>query len=266
MFRANIFRQELILSRRGLITWTCVVVAVIAIYLGFFPYMQDPAMVAAMEAYPEAVMSALNMSTAMFSNVNSYHGGLVMLYATLLGSIYAFMLAGGLIARDSDLGTAEFLYTRPVTRSQVMVAKVLVFLVAMVILWVVAFVASAVVGLAVAPDDFDLWAQVGVHLAALLATLAAGGSAFAVGPYVNQLQQTTTLGVGVGMGFFLLDALSNLSDRLGGLKYVSVYHYAGLERAASGDLFVGGLLLLFGVFVVGCGLGFVGMSRKEFSA
>lgn len=265
VFRSNVFRKEMRLSRRSLIIWGIVTVIVIAVYLGFFPYMKDPDLARAIEAYPEAIKSALSLNPAMLGDVNRYHGGLVMLYVVLILDIYASMLAGGMVSRDADLGTAEFLYTKPATRSQIMTAKVLALVAVMLLTWALTFAASTVVGFIVAPREFDVGVQAAVHLAGLLATLAVGGIAFAAAPFINRMQGTTSLGVGLGLGFFMIDAISKMTAKLDPLKYLGVHYYAGLGDAAAGRPWVGGMFVLVAIFVAGTGLGYMGLNRKEFT-
>lgn len=266
MVSGNLLRNELRLGRRGLIIWTGVVVAFVGLYLGFFPVMQDPEMARAFESYPEAVKNAFNISLATMQDVNRYHGSLVMGYVLLLASIYGLMTAGGLISREADLRTAEFLYTRPVTRTQVMAAKVAAFVGLVLGLWAVTFAASTLVGLAVAGGDYDVPRQLIVHLVGLLATLAAGGLAFAAAPFIDQTQATTSLGAGVGLVFFLVDALANMTERLAFLRHFTIHHYAGLDQVAAGEPFLGGMLVLLGVFVSGVALGTFFLNRKDFVA
>lgn len=262
----NVWRRELRLNRRGMLIWMVVVASVILVYLGFFPYMLDPNMVAAVEAYPEAIREMLSLSGAMLQDVNLYHGGLVMTYVVLLATIYATMLAGGLLAREADLGTAEFLYTRPVTRTRIMLGKVLAFTAIVIGLWAAGFLVSLAVGMAVARATFDVGRQALVHLAGLAASLAAGGIGFAVSPFLNRTQATTSLGVGLGMAFFLLNGLSRMTARLSCLKYLTVFHYADLAGAAAGKPSWEGMLVLLAVFGVATGLGFAFLNRKDFAA
>jgi ABC-2 type transport system permease protein len=264
MISFNVFRKEFRLIRRSLVIWTTVGVLVILVYLGFFPYVRDPDMALAIEAYPEALKAAFNINAAVLGDVNLYHG-LVMAYVLLLSSIYALMLAGGLVARDADLGTAEFLYTKPVTRRQIMGAKVAAFLAALLVLWVITFSASVVVGLVVGEGRFDLGAQLMVHLSGFLATMAAGGLAFAAAPLINQTQATTSLGAGIGLGSFVVSALSKMSDKLAPLKYLTIQHYAALDSAAAGEPFTGGMAVLAVVFVAATAVGYILVERKQFA-
>ncbi|HEY8345655.1 MAG TPA: ABC transporter permease subunit [Symbiobacteriaceae bacterium] len=261
----HVFRMELRLGRRSLLIWTAVLVIVVGVYLGLFPYLQDPVMVEVLKAFPEALLEALSFSPTAIADVNTYHGTYVMGYVVLLATIYGLMQAGGSVSREPDLGAVEFLYTRPVSRKEIMVAKIGAFVLLVATLWVLVFAASTVVGLAVAEDEYDLAVQAMTHLAGLLATLAAGGVAFAVAPFFQRMQTATSVGVGIGLGSFVLHALSQLSDRVRFFRYFSLQYYAALDRTAAGDPFVPGMLVLLGIFLAGAVLGTVVLHRKDFS-
>ncbi|MBW6464289.1 MAG: ABC transporter permease subunit [Bacillota bacterium] len=266
MFSLNIIFTELRLNRRSLLIWTSVLAIVIIIYLGSFTYMEEMNVVEMIEGYPDLFTTGLGMSPEMFGDVNVYHSGLVMLYGLLLASIYAMMLAGSMVSRDSDLGTVEFLYTRPLTRTTILLSKVLSFLIMMLFLWAIAYLFSAVIGRVwVAPDNFDLSTQLLAHLMGLLACLAAGGVAFAVAPLINRVQGTTSIAIGLGFAFFIFNSLGSLYEQLRFLKYLSINHYADLTGAASGQAPVTGLIVLPLVFIAGVAIGIVMLNRKDFT-
>jgi ABC-2 type transport system permease protein len=267
MFNGNIIRAELKLNRRSLMIWVFVLIIVILIYLGSFTFMEEMNVTEMIEGYPEIFTTGLGMSPATFGDVNVYHGGLVMLYGLLLASIFAMMLAGSMLSREPDLGTVEFLYTRPFTRTAIMLSKAFAFLVLMIVFWLIAYLVSAAVGkLWVAPDEFDLGAQFLAHLAGFLACLAAGGVAFAYSPLLNRVQGTTSIAIGLGFAFFLFNSISGLYEQLGFLKYFSIQYYADLPAASAGEPFTSGMIILPAVFVVGVALGILILNRKEFTA
>ena len=261
----HVARMELRLARRGLLIWTAVLAGVVTLYLSLFESIQDPVMVEALKAMPESLLKAFSFTPAMIADVNSYYGVYIMGYLVLLATIYGLMQAGGSVAREPDLGAAEFLYTRPVTRRQVMVAKIAAFVVAAVVLWVAILAVSTLVGWAVAGDAYDLGRQRWTHLAGFCATLAAGGLGFALAPFFPRAQTAISAGVGVGLASFVLHALSQVTDRLRLIRYLSLQHYAALGRAAAGDPDVGGLLVLVAVFLVGSLAGTMILERKDFS-
>ncbi|QIA27739.1 ABC transporter permease subunit [Thermaerobacter sp. PB12/4term] len=261
----HVARMELRLARRALLIWTAVLVGVVALYLSLFESIQEPVMVEALKAMPESLLKAFSFTPAMIADVNSYYGVYIMGYLVLLATIYGLMHAGGSVAREPDLGAVEFLYTRPVTRRQVTVAKIAAFVVAAVVLWVAILAVSTLVGWAVAGDAYDLGRQRWTHLAGFCATLAAGGAGFVLAPFFPRAQTAISAGVGVGLASFVLHALSQLADRLRPIGYLSLQRYAALDRAAAGDPDVGGLLVLVAVFLVGSLAGTMILERKDFS-
>lgn len=267
MFNGNISTTEISLNRRGLLTWTLIVIAVILLYLGSFVFMEDLGMVEMVEDYPDAFTAGLGMTPEMFADVNLYHGGLVLLYVLLLASIYSMMLAGGMITRDVDLGTVEFLYTRPVSRPVILVSKASSFLVLITLLWIATYLVSiAVGGFWVAPAIFDIYTQFAAHLMGYLACLAAGGIAFALAPLLDRTQASTSLAIGLGFGFFLLNSLASMYGQLDFLKYLSLHYYADLSGAAAGEPFITGMVVLPAVFVAGVAVGAALIRKKDFTA
>ncbi len=267
MFNGNISATEISLNRRGLLIWTLVIIIVILVYLGSFAFLEGAGLVEMIEGYPEAFTAGLGMTPEMFTDVNLYNGGLVLLYVLLLASIYSMMLAGGMVTRDVELGTIEFLYTRPVSRPVILVSKAFAFLVLVSLLWIAAYLANTVVGAFwVAPALFDIYTQFSAHLMGYLACLAAGGIAFALAPLFNRSQESTSLAIGLGFGFFLLNSLSAMYEQLEFLQYLSIHYYANLPGAAAGETFMTGMVVLPALFLGGVAVGAVLIKKKDFTA
>lgn len=261
----NIIRKELRLARRFYLIWSGVIIFVLVLYMPFFPYMQNPDYTQIFEGIPEGVLEAFNIRNIVFQDINYYHAGLIMQYLLLLSVIFSATMAGRMISREADLNTAEFLFTRPLTRTCIMASKTAVFILVNIVLWLVLYALTMILGSATAPGDIDLKGQLFVHLAGFLAVLAVGGIALAAASFINTVQGSTSMGVGLGFGFFLLDALSKMTDKLSFLKYFNIYYYAAFEDAVAGEPFWGGLLILLLVFLLGTSLGFFFLNRKEFT-
>ncbi len=267
MFEWNICRAEIRMNMRSYITWTAIMLAVVFIYLGSYAWIEELSFDELMEGYPDMFTTGLGISPDAFGDVNRYWGSMLGFLGMLISSIYAMMLAGGLISRDPDLGTVEFLYTRPVKRSKIMLSKVAVFFLFITDLWLIVYIASIAVGmLYAAPGEFDPAVQGWVHLAGYLASLGAGGIAFAAAPFFDRVQSSTSLAIGLGLGFFMFNMVSNLVDSLGFLKYLSIHHYADVQGASAGEPFTVGLITLLGIFLAGTLIGVHFLNRKEFDA
>ncbi len=266
MFNGNISLTEISLNRRGLLTWALILSVFIMINLGSFNFFTDEGFIKLIEEYPQAFRTGLGITSEMFTNINIYHGGLVMVYVLLLASIYAMKLAGGMIIRDMEIGMVEFLYTRPVTRPAIVFSKALAFFVLMTLLWIILYLISTIVGaFGVAPALFDIYAQFTVHFMGYLACLAAGGIAFALAPLFDKTQVSTFLALGFGLGFFIFNSLSAIFTPLGILRYFTIYYYADLAGAAVGKPFITGMLVLLLLFIVGVTVSSVLIRSKDFA-
>ncbi len=267
MLEWNICRAEIRMNLRSFIIWTAIMLAVVFVYLGAYAWLEDLALDELIEGYPDIFTVGLDMTPEAFMDVNRYWGTMLGFLGFLIGSIYAMMLAGGLISRDPDLGTVEFLYTRPVKRSRIMMSRVTVFFLMMTALWIIIYIASITVGLLwAAPEELDPVVQGWLHLAGYLAALAAGGIAFAAAPFFDRVQGTTSLAIGLGMAFLVFNMVSKLADPLLFLRYLSLHYYADMGGAAAGEPFTGGLFTLVGIFVAGTLAGVHLLNRKEFDA
>lgn len=267
MVNSNTFSTEINLNRRGLVAWSLAVSALIVVYLGSYSFIVSLGVVELLEFLPEAITTALGLGPETFRDVNTFHGSQVLLYVLLPASIYAMRLASSLVTRDIDLGTVEFLYTRPLMRRTIFLSKAVAFLVMMTLLWIVAYLVSSAVGvLWVAPGEFDLFNQFTAHLKGYLACLAAGGIAFSFSPFLDRVQSSRTLALILGLAFFVLNSLSKVFNQLDFLKFFSIYYYADTGGAASGDLFIAGAVVCAVLFAAGSLTGAFLMDRKDFIA
>lgn len=267
MINYNIVYTEIGLHQRGLAFWTAIICFFTLLYLGSFSYMAELDITVMLEEYPPLLTTGLGMTPELFSDVNLYHGGLVMLYNLFVAVIYAMILAGTMLVRDWDLGTVEFLYTRPVTRLTILLSKGLAFLVLVALQWIIIYLVGVALGLLwVAPGQFNVAVQFYVHLAGFLASLAAGGLAFALAPLFERMATATGAAVALGMLFFMINGLASLYEKLAFLRYLGVYHYASLTGAAAGEPNTAGLLLLAVYFLAGLALAAHSLNNKEFSS
>lgn len=76
-----------------------------------------------MELYPEAMLKAFNIDALGFDTPLGFYAIEGYLFVTLFGSIYAAMMAGGIIVKEESEKTVEFLLAKPVSRGRVIAEK-----------------------------------------------------------------------------------------------------------------------------------------------
>ncbi|MBB1515520.1 ABC transporter permease subunit [Tessaracoccus sp. MC1679] len=120
----NVFLRELRAYRGSTITWVISLSSILVVFMALYPaFTADVAVTRQVfEQFPAVVMDALNISLASFFTIFGFFGYLLS-FAILAGSIQAMNLGTGIISKETSGKTADFLLTKPVTRSRVVTAK-----------------------------------------------------------------------------------------------------------------------------------------------
>jgi ABC-2 type transport system permease protein len=121
----NIFLYELKALRKSIAIWVFSIASFLVMYMAFFPAFSQNAVFldAILENYPEEMLKAMGLSGNLpLSNVIGYFAftfTFIQLMLAIQSSIYGF---GILSAEERDM-TADFLLTKPVSRSKIILSK-----------------------------------------------------------------------------------------------------------------------------------------------
>lgn len=132
MLLRNVFTKALWDQRRGIVVWALAVAVVGMIYAAFLPSMNNPDMEAALEAYPQELLTALGMT-----DITSPAGYLGSTVYGLLGPVLMIIFAGTMgtraIAGEEEAGRMDVLLAHPVERWSMIIQRALAIFVALVL-------------------------------------------------------------------------------------------------------------------------------------
>lgn len=130
----NVFLRELRSHGRSTGSWVLNLSGILVAFMSLYPtFTQDVAVTREVfEQFPEVVTDALNISLASFFTIYGFFGYLLGL-TILAGSIQAMNLGVGIISKETSGKTADFLLSKPITRSRVVTAKLTAGLVLLII-------------------------------------------------------------------------------------------------------------------------------------
>ena len=122
----NIYKQELKMQVKSIITWSLAVSAVIFIYLSLFPSISQETdlMNKAMESFPKELLIAFGLGDTDLSSIMGFYG-MVFLFVQILLSIQASNYGFSLVSIEERELTADFLLVKPVRRSKILTNKFL---------------------------------------------------------------------------------------------------------------------------------------------
>ena len=120
----NIFLHELKAYRKSTIIWACSMSVVAVLFLVMYIGVSKDAegFKAALQGYPEPIRKALGLSLEIATTMLGFYS-FMFGYIILCGAIQAMNLGTSIVSKEVRDKTADFLMTKPVSRKQILTAK-----------------------------------------------------------------------------------------------------------------------------------------------
>lgn len=212
---------------KSLLLWTSIVAGLalmmLAMYPAFAKTMGD--IEGLLEAYPSGFMDAFGMGEGGLQMTDPYgwYGIEGYLFVTLIGGSYAAILGSSILSKEEDDTTIEFLLSKPISRNHILIGKAAVVLANLlflsIILGIVTLIAFALIG-DLEADVWFLYIVGGLILQMIFASLA-----FVVSVFVTKSRKVISISLGLVMGMYAIDIVSNVSDNFEFLKYFTPFEY-----------------------------------------
>ncbi|XMB67523.1 ABC transporter permease subunit [Mycoplasmatota bacterium zrk1] len=221
----NIIKRELKANLKSLLVWIVPLGAVMyAASVEFSAFAGDPAIADAMKQF-EFMFKALGSSVADMTKPEGFIS-IVSLYIYLPLAIYSGLLGSGIVSKEEKDKTAEYLFTLPVKRYEVIRAKLIVAVVySMVInLAIVGTVYMTYLRFEVSDGYFRFMSN--MSLGVFLTQIIFLGIGMLISSVLKQYKKSGSITIGLLMGTFMLSILIGMVDgKLDFLKFVVPFQY-----------------------------------------
>jgi ABC-2 type transport system permease protein len=207
----NIFLHELRTNRKSTIIWTLSLTAVIIFFMSMYPAMAKDAegFKKILEGYPEGFRKAFGVSIDLMTSLIGFYS-YVFTYVVLCGSIQAMNLGTSILSKEVREKTADFLLSKPVTRYQIITAKLLSAFVSLVITNVVFIVAASITAQAVSEKSFDMNTFLLISLTAFFIELMFLALGLFASVLVPKIKSVLPISLGTVFGFFILNMFGSV--------------------------------------------------------
>jgi ABC-2 type transport system permease protein len=255
----NTFLLEIRNTRKSTVVWTVSVGAVIYLILAFFPSMQTEAMQqlanAKMDGIDPAVLSAMGLSEIPDFTIITNFFGYVLQFITLAIMVYCTNHAVSLLVKEETDGTIEYLYAKPVSRTEIFAQK-LIALVASFAFMLVIFAVVTVAGY-LSFSDYTIGQSAREAAAMYGAILFVGLIFMSVGVFLSSTMKSSRAASGATIalvfGTFVLGVAGAVVKDLSFLQYLSPMDWIKTAKLMSEGIrwqewLIGILIILAGVF------------------
>ncbi|RHW43557.1 ABC transporter [Neobacillus notoginsengisoli] len=246
----NIFFRELKAHRKSLIFWCLGVIFMIVSGMGKYGAMSGSgqSINELMEGLPKGLQSFFGVGGLDLSTVIGYYG-LLYLYVAIMAAVHAVMLGATIIAKEERDKTAEFLFSKPISRRIVVSSKLLAALVQAAIINITAYVSSVLI-----VSRYDAGPNVSGNIATLmmgmfllqLVFLAIGA---AVGALQKKAEKAGATASAIMVATFILSVVIDMNEKMDPLKYLTPFKYFEAKELLFGGGFNGVFLLLSGAII-----------------
>lgn len=246
----NIFMHELRVYRKSTFIWTISLIAIVALFMSFFPsFTKDTEEFRKLlEGYPAALREAFGINLDnFFSILGFYCYGLS--FVTLCGAIQAMNLGTSIVSKEIREKTADFLLTKPVTRSTVLTYKLLAALISIIITNIVYVGVATLLAYQVATVYFDVNIFILLSLTVLFVQLIFLALGIIISIIVQKIRSVLTVSLATVFAFYFLGMFSSTSGEEA-KRYLSPFKYFDTAYIIEKSSYEASFLITGAVFII----------------
>ncbi|MTI47522.1 ABC transporter permease subunit [Sporosalibacterium faouarense] len=233
----NLYLREINKNKKSLMIWTAIIVTLVVMVMAFYPTIsaETETYERMLESMPKGFTAAFGVGSLSMGNIFGYYAIEGYLMITLLGSIYAVMLASGILSKEESDKTIEFLLSKPITRKEIVTNKLLSYITNIIILNIIATIVLFISFQIFKEDDFNMKTFILISIAPLLLHLVFAAIGFLVSVFITKGKKVTPIALGIVLVTYFMGILAELSDKLEFLKYLSPFKYFEAKDIISND-------------------------------
>jgi ABC-2 type transport system permease protein len=261
-----IFVRELRKNLKYFIIWTSLMVLMTA-YMGFlFPTMssQSKTFQKLMEGYPKALIEAFNLDLMDFTNIVKFFASESYVFLILLGSIFAMILSAGMLSKEENDKTIEFLYAKPVTRNYIITSKLLSVLFYILSFNVIIGVSTIGIFLSVSKTSFSIPNVLLLLVGATLVQLVFAAIGFVISVFIVKTKTILPITISIVIGAYFINSLAGMSSNTEKFKYITPFKYVDARDILKNNSINGVYLaIMAAVVIISIILSYVIYNRKN---
>lgn len=244
--------------------WTAAILLFVLLFMFIYPAIsQDVAVLESiLSNFPVELRRALGITTLDLSNILGFYG-FIYEYLLLVGAVYAMVAGMTVLSEEVRSKTADFLISKPVSRTCIYNAKALSVLVQLVLQNLVLLSISYLIvqGFAETPVNTATFALINGSLIQVQLFFAAAGLLLAV--LLRRIKTVLPVALGVVFVFFVLRMIQqSINDpKLAYLTPFAYFDVAAIIRTASYDIAL--LMLNMVLVMVMTTVGYVLFRRQD---
>lgn len=221
----NIFIHELKYYRKSTIIWTISLVAISIIYLLLFPSFSNniEEMKNLLKGFPEIIRGGMGISLDDFGDILGYYS-FTFSFVILVGAIQAMNFGISIISKEVREKTADFLLTKPITRTQVLTSKILAVVTSLIITNIIYMIGAFIIVSFVKNNDYSFKIFFMISITLLFVQFIFMSLGIIISVIFTKIKSVLPISLGTVFGFYFINFLASTSeDKL--IRYINLFNY-----------------------------------------
>lgn len=219
-----VYRHEMKMNIKTLLIWTLCVAGLCFGCILLYTSLEDSVKGIA-DVYSDlgAMSAALGMDKMSLATMRGYYATEIALIHGLGGAMFAAILGTAILSKEEAFHTAEFLYTLPVSRKNVISQKYLA-LISNIFIFNVVCVGMYLVAFGLLGEEINGREMFLFHMAQIFMQVEIGTICF----LVSACTKRNFMGAGLGIAIFLfaVDMMCRIIPAIENMKYLTPFYYA----------------------------------------
>lgn len=203
-----------------------------------------------LKSIPESLINALGfqeMGTDLLTFITSYIYGFLVL---LIPMVVSIVVNHKIIGSHIDRGSMAYLLATPNSRIKIALTQAMFSIISITLLFTITTTFSILVAENIFPGELDIKKFILLNFYALLMYYSIGGIGFFASCISNESRHSLSLGVGIPVGFLVLQMLGNSGDKLSWIGNLSLYALFDPNKLIEGDSFAYLGMILFALIAI----------------
>lgn len=228
----NLFLKELKRNALSLIVWMTIITLFITLTMSFYrTFLENQSKILAMVSLvPKGALQFKGVSNLEdLLSVLGFYAANNVIYMMVLGSVFSIVISSNILLKEEYNKTAEYLLTRPLTRSEIFTSKLAVVFLNIFLLNFVTALAGFISMELVKNEPYSVRAFAILSLYTLLLNMLFGTIGLVMSTLVKRAKPITTFSIGLVLILYFINTLSKITEGASKLGYISPFRYANVD-------------------------------------
>ena len=260
------FKREMKVNLKSFIIWTFVLILIFLVVFLVYPSIVTSENIDMLDemlkVFPPEVLKAFNMDISGIESAFGWFKTEGFVFVLLITGIYSAIIGSNILLKEENDKTIEYLSVMPITRERIMFSKVLCAF-TYIILMILVIGIFNFVGLYFS-GEFDKKMYILLSVTPIFSSLVIFSLCLFLSTFTHKTKKTLGISLGVVLVSYFLNILSELSESVEFLKYVSIFTLADIRNVMINVSINPWMIVLsFGITLLFLVLALINYEKKE---